>query len=429
MSPIWSLFHVIWLAQSIAFGNALGVEIVTNLSEFGDGIFNFKESKEFVEIPEVTYPELNIFCYNGTQISVLNFWTSIEMRLKIDSDDYHLYMGRNVSMVKQMHEDHMSSWFYHVLPWKSQVIRINTFEPSCVGILGRDTYRISLLVKVVDYNFVIMTFIGLALFYYAKDLCRNVFFHYTSGVGVGIFLSLVVIIYFIQKRFNLWFGYAVCSYSLATYIITSIWYNMKTYLLEHYIYVLGYLVVTGSASFGICYRMGPVENVRTLNLIQWAMQFIGLVAVFCSSSHQAASLSMILGMLLWESTPAKMKTKLQIQYQLRIKKPKPKLLTEQEYIDQSQIETTRALTELRQYCKSPKCDAWKMTSRLTSPGRFAEFVAGSPHLTQEEILDYSHVDEFEGTDEMDNSRHPHMTDDESDESEIDLDNPYEERSG
>jgi len=417
------------LAQSIAFGNALGVEIVTNLSEFGDGIFNFKESKEFVEIPEVTYPELNIFCYNGTQISVLNFWTSIEMRLKIDSDDYHLYMGRNVSMVKQMHEDHMSSWFYHVLPWKSQVIRINTFEPSCVGILGRDTYRISLLVKVVDYNFVIMTFVGLALFYYAKDLCRNVFFHYTSGVGVGIFLSLVVIIYFIQKRFNLWFGYAVCSYSLATYIITSIWYNMKTYLLEHYIYVLGYLVVTGCASFGICYRMGPVENVRTLNLIQWAMQFIGLVAVFCSSSHQAASLSMILGMLLWESTPAKMKTKLQIQYQLRIKKPKPKLLTEQEYIDQSQIETTRALTELRQYCKSPKCDAWKMTSRLTSPGRFAEFVAGSPHLTQEEILDYSHVDELEGTDEMDNSRHPHMTDDESDESEIDLDNPYEERSG
>jgi hypothetical protein len=122
---------------------------------------------------------------------------------------------------------------------------------------------------------------------------------------------------------------------------------------------------------------------------------------------------------------SKMKTKLQIQYQLRIKKPKPKLLTEQEYIDQSQLETTKALKELREYCKSPKCDAWKITSRLTSPSRFAEFVAGSPHLTQEEILDYSHVDEFEGTDELDNSRHPPMTDDESDESEIDLENPYE----
>ena len=84
-----------------------------------------------------------------------------------------------------------------------QVIRISTFEPSCVGILTREQYRISLLVKRVDYFSVIMTFIGLALFYYAKDLCRNVFFHYTTGVGMGIFLSLVVIIYFIQKRVSI----------------------------------------------------------------------------------------------------------------------------------------------------------------------------------------------------------------------------------
>ena len=87
-----------------------------------------------------------------------------------------------------------------------QVIRISTFEPSCVGILTREQYRISLLVKRVDYISVIMTFIGLAVFYYAKDLCRNAFFHYTTGVGMGIFLSLVVIIYFIQKRVSSWLG-------------------------------------------------------------------------------------------------------------------------------------------------------------------------------------------------------------------------------
>merc|ERR1711963_219161 len=103
-------------------------------------------------------------------------------------------------MVKKMHDDHQGSWFYHVLPWKSQVIRISTFEPSCVGLLSREHYRISLLVKRVDYIYVIMTFVGLALFYYAKDLCRNVFFHYTTGVGVGIFLSLVVVVYFVQRR-------------------------------------------------------------------------------------------------------------------------------------------------------------------------------------------------------------------------------------
>ena len=183
--------------------------------------------------------------------------------------------------------------------------------------------------------------------------------------------------FFLDLQFKIHFGYVIFSYSFATFVITSVWYNIKTYLLEHYTYVLGYLVVTGCLSFGICYRMGPVSNQRSLNLIQWTMQFFALLMVFCSSSHQAASLSIILCMLLWESTPAKWKTKLQVQYQLKVRKPRPKLLTEQEYLDQTQVETARALKELREFCHSPKCDAWKVTSKLTSPSRFAEFVAGN----------------------------------------------------
>ena len=45
-------------------------------------------------------------------------------------------------------------------------------------------------------------------------------------------------------------------------------------------------------------------------------------------------------------------------------------------MDQTRIETAKALEELRSFCKSPKCDPWKVTSRLQSPSRFAEFVAG-----------------------------------------------------
>ena len=68
MRSIRSLLFALLITQIVGFGNTLGVELVTNLSEFGDGIFNFKESKEFVEIPEVTFPELNIFCYNGKNL-------------------------------------------------------------------------------------------------------------------------------------------------------------------------------------------------------------------------------------------------------------------------------------------------------------------------------------------------------------------------
>ena len=122
--------------------------------------------------------------------------------------------------------------------------------------------------------------------------------------------------------------------------------------------------------------MGPIENPRSLNLIQWTLQFFALGLIFASSYHQAASLSIVLLILLWEVIPAKWKTRMQVQYQLKIRKPKHKLLTEEEYLDQSQETTRRELAALRDYCKSPKADPWKITSRLQSPTRFAEFVAG-----------------------------------------------------
>ena len=89
----------------------------------------------------------------GAPLSVLNFWSAVEMRLKIPSDNYHIYMERNVTMVQKQHEDSQSAWFYQVLPWKTQTIKINIFEPTCVGILTRDSYKISLMIKNVDYSF------------------------------------------------------------------------------------------------------------------------------------------------------------------------------------------------------------------------------------------------------------------------------------
>lgn len=49
--------------------------------------------------------------------------------------------------------------------------------------------------------------------------------------------------------------------------------------------------------------------------------------------------------------------------------PKVKRLTEEEYIQQGNFETRKALEELRTFCHSPQCDAWKTISRLQSPQR------------------------------------------------------------
>jgi len=167
--------------------------------------------------------------------------------------------------------------------------------------------------------------------------------------------------------------------------------------------------------------MGPVENRKTVNLIQWSMQLFALVLIYISSYHQVASLTIALSILLWSSIPDSFKTKVQVQCHKRLFKPKIRLLSEDEYLDQSRIHTEKALKNLREYCQSTKCSPWKITSRLDSPTRFAEFVQGSSHLTQEEVMEYSQVDfndddlllerEFGQNENLRN--HPELTDDDS----------------
>ena len=51
--------------------------------------------------------------------------------------------------------------------------------------------------------------------------------------------------------------------------------------------------------------------------------------------------------------------------------PKIRLLTEEEYQQQATEETKKALDELRNFCRSPDCHAWKTMSRLNSPARYS----------------------------------------------------------
>ncbi|NWR90663.1 NEMP1 protein, partial [Furnarius figulus] len=63
----------------------------------------------------------------------------------------------------------------------------------------------------------------------------------------------------------------------------------------------------------------------------------------------------------------------------------PRLLTEEEYRLQGEVETLKALEELRSFCRSPDFSAWTAVSRIQSPKRFAEFVGGASHVTPNEV--------------------------------------------
>ena len=53
-------------------------------------------------------------------------------------------------------------------------------------------------------------------------------------------------------------------------------------LLNNWHYVIGYVTIAGLISFAVLYRLGPVENPRTLDLIQWSIQLVALALVYFS---------------------------------------------------------------------------------------------------------------------------------------------------
>ena len=86
-------------------------------------------------------------------------------------------------------------------------------------------------------------------------------------------------------------GYTIAAsflYWAANYASEAIFNNWR--------YVLGYVVVAGLTSFAVLYRLGPVQNPRTLDLIQWSIQLVALVLVFLSC-HQITEVAVAMVMV------------------------------------------------------------------------------------------------------------------------------------
>jgi len=362
--------------------------------------------------------QLSLFCYEAVEPSVSLFWSSAGMKLDLASTNYEVYLGPNVSSVVSLAKLSESEWFYSRLPWRSKEFKVSPFENICVGVQSKDSFSLSLQWRHVNYGMFCFTLAGLVMFFMAPKLCRNTFFHYTTGISVGLLMSIVILTYLVQRRFKQsLFSWVGLAYSLSVYLMTRTWFNIKEYLSEQYFHlVVIYVIGAGLASFAIIYRMGPPSDHRTLNLITWSMQFVSLVMIFLSSYHQQASLALIILIVSWAAIPASLKSGVNTEIRKRFFKPKIKLLSEEEFNTQAMVETRRALEELKSFCRSPDSKPWQTVSRLSDPRRFAEFIEGSPHLTEGEVMEYSHW-EYNTDDDEDNDLY---TDDEEAEAASDI---------
>lgn len=51
---------------------------------------------------------------------------------------------------------------------------------------------------------------------------------------------------------------------------------------EHFLITLliGYVLTVGFMSFAVCYKYGPLENERSINLLTWTLQLMGLFFMY-----------------------------------------------------------------------------------------------------------------------------------------------------
>lgn len=62
------------------------------------------------------------------------------------------------------------------------------------------------------------------------------------------------------------------GWAMSSWLARIIWENAQVILLQYRDYVIWYTLITSTISFLICYRIGPVTNTRTKQIIQWFLQ-------------------------------------------------------------------------------------------------------------------------------------------------------------
>lgn len=188
------------------------------------------------------------------------------------------------------------------------------------------------------------------------------------------------------------YGVLASGWTLAFYFANMIYENIQPILITYQSYVMWYIVGTGCISFVVCYQMGPPKNERSKDLIKWGLQLISLISIFYSSELNEATFGIIASSLFLYYFPLSWFGYFGfggiIALWRRRFPSKRQLLSEEEYNEQGRIETEKALKELREYVSSPKCKQWRVVSQLREPSRFASFVEGDSHITQDETIYY-----------------------------------------
>ncbi|XP_062967908.1 nuclear envelope integral membrane protein 2 isoform X1 [Cynocephalus volans] len=253
-------------------------------------------------------------------------------------------------------------------------------------------YTVRVNRNVVDFKLFLVFVAGIFLFFYAKTLSQSPIFYYSSGTALGVLMTLVFVLLLVKRyipKYSTFWALMVGCWFASVYVVCQLMEDLKWLWYENRICILGYVLIAGSLSFAVCYKHGPLVDIWSRRLLMWTLRFLSLVLVYAGVAvPQFAYAAMILLVCSWSlHYPLKALTYMRwkVKQWLTSEKLVVKHLTEDEYREQAEAETSSALEELRQACRRPDFPSWLVVSRLQAPKKFADFILGASHLSPEEI--------------------------------------------
>ncbi|XP_038078390.1 nuclear envelope integral membrane protein 1-like [Patiria miniata] len=325
----------------------------------------------------------------------LRLWSSLDVKVKNTGPTkgrITIVVGANETDVEKQLSQYNGLLPSFLPPWAwFQQGRMSPLRKNCIGVQAADRVHIRVTESLVNWVSLLLTVVGVSLFLAAPRLSKSVVFHYSTGVTVGVLASVLILVYilsrFIPRRTGAFAvlagGWAFCLYFLHWVLDNFLSMQYKTYL-------IGYFVLAASISFAVCYWYGPVTGDRPIYLIQLFLQLLGLVCIYNGSQHEGSTVTIVVVLVSIRWLPCGRVTQAASIFRWRSKEQmKIRLLTEDEYYEQGRVETRKALDQLREYCRSPDCNQWKMIANLESPKRFAQFIMGDEdHVTGNELSAY-----------------------------------------
>ncbi|XP_017793463.1 PREDICTED: nuclear envelope integral membrane protein 1-like [Habropoda laboriosa] len=357
-------------------------------------------------------PGLKIFCHNANTKDLIYIWKSLTIHLSTNTENYDLYNGKTPQEVMEKYEN-QRYWRFNLFGRnKSNKFQINPFEDVCIGVYVYPSdlhkYSMGITETRIDVYKLMLMILGTIIYWNAHKLSGNCIFYYLCGTALGTITSVLIFVYYLSKllpRGKIMYLMVATSWTMSIYIIQALWDRAHIIIVEYREWITLYILLTSFMSFIICYWFGPITNARTKKVIEWLLQIGALFAMYHSSYFREVSIFSCIVIILLYNFPIVAIRKVR-SYWKKMYPQRRKLLTENQYHTEGIRETNEALSELKEYCASPKCNPWKTVLILKDPIRFARFVEGESHLSDDETREHDAeitkiIEECEYTDDED----------------------------